>query len=49
MAFSNLTEKIRLCICHYLTIDYVVNEVKNGVRKIKVAQKKINFEPDLFS
>jgi hypothetical protein len=49
MAFSNLTEKIRLCLYHYLTTDYVVNEVKNGVRKIKVAQKKINFEPDLFS
>jgi hypothetical protein len=49
MAFSNLTEKIRLCLYHYLTIDYVVNEVKNGVRKIKVTQKKINFEPDLFS
>jgi len=49
MAFSNLTEKTRLCLYHYLTIDYVVNEVKNGVRKIKVAQKKINFEPDLFS
>jgi hypothetical protein len=49
MAFSNLTEKIRLCLYHYLTTDYVVNEVKNGVRKIKVTQKKINFEPDLFS
>ena len=40
MAFSNLTEKIRLCLYHYLTINYVVNEVKNCVRKIKVAQKK---------
>ena len=49
MAFSNLTEKIRLCLYHYLTTDYVVNKVKNGVRKIKVTQKKINFEPDLFS
>ena len=49
MAFSNLSEKIRLCLYHYLTIDYVINEVKNGVRKVKVIQKEIIFERDLFS
>jgi hypothetical protein len=49
MAFSNLTEKIRLCLYHYLTVDYVVNEVRNGVRKIKPIHKEIKFEPNLFS
>ncbi len=49
IAFSNLTEKIRLCLYHYLTVDYVVNEVKNGVRKIKSIQKEIKYEPNLFS
>ena len=49
VAFSNLSEKIRLFLYHYLTIDYIVNEVKNGVRKVKVIQKEIKFERDLFS
>ena len=49
IAFSNLSEKIRLCLYHYLSIDYVVNEVKNGVRKVSLNQNEINFKRDLFS
>jgi hypothetical protein len=49
MAFSNLSEKIRFCIYHYLTLDYVVNEVKNGVRKVTIKQTEMIFEKNLFS
>jgi IS4 transposase len=49
MAFSNLSEKIRFCLYHYLTLDYVVNEVRNGVRKVATKQKEIVFENNLFS
>jgi len=49
MAFSNLTEKIRFCLYHYLTLDYVVNEVRNGVRKVSFKQTEIVFEKNLFS
>ena len=49
MAFSNLSEKIRFCLYHYLTLDYVVNEVRNGVRRVTVKQAEIIFEKNLFS
>ena len=49
MAFSNLSEKMRLCLYHYLTVDYVVNEVRNGVRKVTIKQTEIVFEKNLFS
>ncbi|PID93801.1 MAG: hypothetical protein CSA95_05810 [Bacteroidetes bacterium] len=50
IAFSNLSEKIRFCLYHYLTLGYVCNEVKEGVRRIKLKkQKEIAFEKDLFS
>jgi hypothetical protein len=49
MAFSNLAEKIRFCLYHYLTLDYVVNEVRNGVRKVTIKQTEIVFEKNLFS
>lgn len=50
IAFSNLTEKIRFCLYHYLTLDYVCNQVREGVRKIKLPkQSEIVFEKDLFS
>ena len=32
-AFSNFCEKIRICLMHYLTIDYLCNELKPVVRK----------------
>ena len=49
MAFSNLSEKIRFCLYHYLTLDYVVNEVRNGARKVSTKQSEIVFEQNLFS
>jgi hypothetical protein len=32
-AFSNFSEKIRICLMHYLTIDYLCNELKPIVKK----------------
>ncbi len=50
VAFSNLTEKIRFCLYHYLTLDYVCNQVREGVRKVTLSsQTKLAFEIDLFS
>jgi hypothetical protein len=50
VAFSNLTEKIRFCLYHYLTLDYVCNQVREGVRKVTLSsQTKLPFEIDLFS
>lgn len=50
IAFSNLSEKIRFCLYHYLSLDYVCNEVREGVRKITLeSQKEIVFEQNLFS
>ena len=50
IAFSNLSEKIRFCLYHYLSLDYVCNEVREGVRKINLKkQKEIVFENHLFS
>ncbi|MGI8600183.1 MAG: IS4 family transposase [Chitinophagaceae bacterium] len=43
-AFSNFTEKIRICLCYYLSLDYVCNEICQGA-KIVIAEKP----PDLFS
>jgi hypothetical protein len=50
VAFSNLSEKIRFCLYHYLTLDYVCNEVREGVRKVTICtQKEFSFRKDLFS
>jgi len=50
VAFSNLCEKIRFCLYHYLSLDYVCNEVGEGVRKVTFTeQKKMVFEQNLFS
>lgn len=50
VAFSNLSEKIRFCLYHYLSLDYVCNEVREGARKVNlVKQKELAFEMDLFS
>ena len=49
-AFSNLAEKIRFCLYHYLTLDYVCNQVKEGAKKISTnSQMDIHFKDDLFS
>ena len=43
-AFSNFTERIRICLCYYLSLDYVCNQISQGAKTI--ASKK---PPDLFS
>lgn len=49
-AFSNLTKKIRFCLYHYLTLDYVCNQVKEGVKKVLPnSQMEIKHRMDLFS
>jgi hypothetical protein len=50
VAFSNLTEKIRFCLYHYLSLDYVCNQVREGVRKVTIKmQQEAVFKQDLFS
>jgi len=50
VAFSNLSEKIRFCLYHYLSLNYVCNQVGEGVKKITLpTQKKVVFEKNLFS
>lgn len=49
-AFSNFVEKIRICLCFYLTLDYACNTVGEGAKRIRGApQAEIGFQPDLFS
>ncbi len=44
VAFLNLSEKIRFLLYHYLSLDYVCNEVREGVRRVTIAtQKEIVF------
>jgi hypothetical protein len=42
-AFSNFVEKIRICLCYYLTLDYVIQRIQPNARRIKSAQQQINF------
>jgi len=50
VAFSNLAEKIRFCLYHYLSLDYVCNEVREGARKVNlIKQNELVFGKDLFS
>ena len=49
IAFSNLTEKVRLCLCHYLLLNYLCIEIKEGVRKVNLkSQTQMDIESDLF-
>ena len=47
-SFSNLVEKIRICLVYYLSLDYVCNEIGNGAKKIR-SVPKLQFNSDLFS
>ncbi len=50
VAFSNLSEKIRFCLYHYLSLDYVCNQVNEGVKKVTLSrQTKMTLDVDLFS
>ena len=43
-AFSNFVEKIRICLCYYLTLDYVILRIQPNARRIRVRQCEFNFE-----
>ena len=47
-SFTNLVEKIRICLVYYLSLDYVCNQVGNGAKKIR-SEPKLEFNADLFS
>lgn len=46
-AFSNFVEKIRICLCYYLTLDYVIERIKPQARRI-TQNKGHPPLPDLF-
>lgn len=49
-AFSNFVEKIRICLCFCLTLDYVCNQMGPTTKKVtKVKNEKLQFQQDLFS
>lgn len=43
-AFSNFVEKIRICLCYYLTLDYVILRIQPRARSVRVKQTIIQFE-----
>jgi len=47
-SFSNLVEKIRICLVYYLSLDYICNEIGSGAKKIR-SEPKLEFSSDLFS
>lgn len=45
-AFSNFCEKVRICLMHYLTLNYICNELKPIVKKAKTPPIKTLFDLD---
>lgn len=43
-AFSNFVEKIRICLCFYLSLDYVILRIQPRARSIKAKQQQLNFQ-----
>lgn len=43
-AFSNFVEKIRICLCFYLSLDYVILRIQPGARSIRNKQMKLRFK-----
>ena len=43
-AFSNFVEKIRICLCYYLTLDYVIQRIQPYARTVRLQQSAMNFE-----
>lgn len=53
-AFSNFVEKIRICLCYYLTLDYVIERIKPLVHRVahnkgQPTQADLFKKKDLFS
>jgi len=47
-AFSNFVEKIRICLCYYLTLDYVIQRIQPYARSVLLKpQLSLNFEKKL--
>ena len=50
VVFSNFVEKIRMCLCFYLTLDYVCNTMCEGAKRIRSPiQLKLVHEKEIFS
>ena len=47
-AFSNFCEKIRVCLLHYLTLDYLCNVIKPRANKVEKQKLKTLFSEDNF-
>lgn len=47
-AFSNFVEKIRICLCYYLTLDYVIQRIQPKARRIKQRQSTLTYEEELL-
>jgi hypothetical protein len=45
-AFSNFCEKIRVCLLHYLTLDYLCNVIKPRANKVEKQPPKTLFSED---
>jgi len=49
-AFSNFVEKIRMCLCFYLSLDYVCNIMGEGAKRVRQAsQQKLKLDGDFYS
>ncbi len=46
-AFSNFVEKIRICLCYYLTLDYVIQRIQPKARRIKSKQSSLCYDDEL--
>ena len=50
ISFSNFVEKIRFCLPYYLSLDYVCNNISEGVKKVNLYEPPGLFNShDLFS
>jgi hypothetical protein len=43
-AFSNFVEKIRICLCYYLTLDYVIEKIQPKARSTRCKQLTLQNE-----
>jgi IS4 transposase len=43
-AFSNFVEKIRICLPFYLSLDYVINQIKPIAQRAEPRQKTLDFK-----
>ena len=43
-AFSNFVEKIRICLCYYLTLDYVIERIQPNARSVRCKQLSLKNE-----